>query len=59
MMLTYERHVLRARVNTFLGTCLLGSVALLAAVIICEASWGTNPVVKAFSAVAQKETQLQ
>jgi hypothetical protein len=47
MMLLSEAHVLKARVNTFLGTLLLCSVTLGASLMIWETATGTNPVVKA------------
>ena len=40
--------ILKARVNTFIGTLLLGSVALAAALIIWKVGHGENPLEKAF-----------
>jgi 4-hydroxybenzoate polyprenyltransferase len=59
MMLTYERNVLKAKVNTLLGSLLLGCVALWAAIFIWHAATGENFVVNAFAAVIYKETVPQ
>ena len=40
--------ILKARVNTFIGTLLLGSVALAASLIIWKVAHDENPLEKAF-----------
>jgi hypothetical protein len=40
--------MLRERVNTFLGTLLLCSVALWAGITMWQAATGNNPLVQAF-----------
>lgn len=48
MMLVSERNLLRERVNTFLGSLLIGVVALWAGMTIWQTANGTNPIAKAF-----------
>ncbi len=56
-MLTYQRHLLKARVGTIVGSFFLMSWALGAGLLIWHASFGTNPVTTTFAAMILKETQ--
>lgn len=58
-MLKYQRLTLHARVNTWLGTAFLMSVALWAGMVMWQASTGQNAFVQAFSTVVQDRTVLQ
>ncbi len=58
IFLTYERKTLRARVNTWLGTCFLVTVALWAALFMWNAATGENAIVQAFTTVIQQRTEL-
>jgi hypothetical protein len=48
----------KSRVNSALGSIFLGSVALWAALLIAEASWGTNPLASAFEKAVYARTHL-
>ena len=58
-MLTYERHILHAQVNSILGVVLLVVVGLWATLTIWYAATGDNLIIKAFAAAVEKETQLR
>lgn len=55
MILRSEANILRERVSTFLGTLLLGSVALWAGITIWETANGQNPLVHAFTALIERD----
>jgi len=59
MFLTYQKKTLRARINTWLGTVLLASVALWAGLVIWNAATGENAIVKAFTKVVEQRTVLE
>ena len=59
MFLTYQRKTLRARINTWLGTALLASVALWAGLVIWNAATGENAIVQAFTTVVEQRTALE
>jgi hypothetical protein len=48
----------KSRVNSLIGSIFLGSVALWAALLIVEASWGTNPLATAFEKAVYTRTYL-
>lgn len=59
MFLTHQRKTLKARVNTWLGTALLVSVALWAGLFMWQAATGENAIVQAFSRVVEQRTVLE
>lgn len=59
MFLRYQRATLKARVNTWLGSLLVGSVALWAALTIWHTATGTNVLVQAFTKVVEQRTALE
>lgn len=57
LMLRSGQNLLRERVNTFLGTGLLCSVAIWASVTIWQVATGENPVVTAFASVLERNLE--
>jgi len=57
--LTYQRNTLHAKVNTWLGTLLLASVALWAGLFMWHFATGKNALVQAFTKVVQQQTVLE
>ncbi|HVZ76278.1 MAG TPA: hypothetical protein VG934_03375 [Candidatus Paceibacterota bacterium] len=48
----------KSSVNSFIGSVFLGVCALWAIIVICQASWGVNPVAQAFTNAVAMETQV-
>lgn len=47
-MLTYQRNLLKSRVNTILGVLFIFSWALACGLVVWHASYDTDPVEQAF-----------
>ena len=58
-MLTYQRKMLRVRVNTWLGATLLAVVGLWAGLTLWHAATGTNAIVKAFTLLVEERATLR
>jgi hypothetical protein len=54
MMLKSQRNLLKEHVNTFLGSMLLGSVALWAGTTIWHVATGENPITTAFASMIEE-----
>lgn len=59
MILAYQRNTLKAKVNTWLGTMLLASVAFAAGLTIWHAATGENLIVQAFTKAVERQTVLE
>lgn len=57
-MINYKKTVLNSRVNTWLGSLLIGVWSLACGLIMWNASFDQNPVANALSALIYNETQL-
>jgi len=58
MFLTYQRKILRTRVNTWIGSALLATVALWAGLAIWHTATGESALVQAFAKVIEQRTVL-
>lgn len=59
MLLTYQRRMLRAKVNTWLGSLLIASVALWAGLLMWEAATGENALIQAFSKATEQRMHVE
>jgi hypothetical protein len=58
-MLTYQRNVLKSRVNTVIGTLFLASWASAWGLMMWNASFETDPVESAFIAALKVKTDIE
>lgn len=57
-MLTYQRNVLKSRVNTVIGTVFLATWALGCGLVVWRASFNSDPVEHAFVAALKIKTDI-
>ena len=57
-MIDYRQSVLKNRVNTIVGSLLIGSWSLGCGLILWQASFDQNPIADAFAQVIYSETQI-
>lgn len=54
-MLTYQRNILKSRVNTVLGCLFLVTFSSACGLMIWNTSFGTDPLTESFAAIIEHE----